>query len=209
MLQLFRRRLSLSLCHERTSSQCLAAAHAFGTSHSSLSIADCRSWGFWPSTVQPTALQVPSTSFTVPLNSFAKLFERICLTTLKSCSFVRLPLCLMFLVFLRSRKGSFNSLMMRLVAFGSTSTFAARFWIVNFTVTRMPFQALVPFTMSSPTFFGDMPSGPTFGASTEEGACSPPYWRRKTTFTSLGSNLGAMTAAVEKMQRRCDWTCRE
>ena len=31
----------------------------------------------------------------------------------------------------------------------------------------MPFQALVPFTMSSPTFFGDMPSGPTLGASDE------------------------------------------
>ena len=42
------------------------------------------------------------------------------------------------------------------------------------------------------TFLGDMPRGPTFGASTEEGACSPPYCRRKTTFTSLGSNFGAM-----------------
>jgi len=37
-----------------------------------------------------------------------------------------------------------------------------------------------------------MPRGPTFGANTEEGACSPPYCRRKTTFTSLGSNFGAM-----------------
>merc|ERR1719329_1611607 len=45
--------------------------------------------------------------------------------------------------FLRSRKGSFNALMTRLVAFGSTSTFAARFWMVSFTVTRMPFHALV------------------------------------------------------------------
>merc|ERR1719442_240172 len=88
--------------------------------------------------------------------------------------------------------GSFNALMTRLVALGSTSTFAARFWMVSLTVTRMPFQAPVPFTMSSPTFLGDMPSGPTFGASTEDGACSPPYCRSFTTFTSLGSNLGAI-----------------
>ena len=65
-------------------------------------------------------------------------------------------LCLMFLVFLRSRSGSFKAfqrsiralpplkargltaLITRLVAFGSTSTLAARFWIVSFTVTRMP-----------------------------------------------------------------------
>eukprot|EP00428_Durinskia_dybowskii_P028597 CAMPEP_0170242362 /NCGR_PEP_ID=MMETSP0116_2-20130129/20952_1 /TAXON_ID=400756 /ORGANISM="Durinskia baltica, Strain CSIRO CS-38" /LENGTH=69 /DNA_ID=CAMNT_0010493207 /DNA_START=12 /DNA_END=218 /DNA_ORIENTATION=+ len=46
--------------------------------------------------------------------------------------------------------------------------------------------------MSSPTFFGDMPRGPTFGASTDEGACSPPYCRSVTTLTSFGSNFGAM-----------------
>merc|ERR1719316_2552585 len=103
-----------------------------------------------------------------------------------------MPLCLMFFVFLRSRIGSFSALMTKLVALGSTSTFAARFWIVSRTVMRIPFQAEVPFTMSSPIFFGDMPRGPTFGASTEEGACSPPYWRRQTILTSLGSNLGAM-----------------
>merc|ERR1719221_634864 len=105
---------------------------------------------------------------------------------------VKLPLCLMFLVFLRSLKGSFNCLMIKLVAFGSTSTFASLFWIVSRTVTRMPFQAEVPLTMSSPTFLGDMPSGPTLGASTDDGACSPPYWRSFTTFTSLGSNFGAI-----------------
>merc|ERR1719378_883189 len=101
------------------------------------------------------------------------LLYRICRQTLKSCSFVRLPLCLMFLVFFRSRRGSLSSLMTKLVALGSTSTLAARFWIVRRTVMRMPFQAAVPFTISSPIFFGDMPRGPTFGASTDEGACSP------------------------------------
>merc|ERR1719215_1391916 len=145
-----------------------------------------------PSTVQPTALHVPRTSFTVPLNSLARLLGLICLTMSKSCCFVKLPLCLMFLTFLRSRKGSFNCLMIKLVALGSTSTFAARFWMVSRTVTRMPFQALVPLTMSSPTFFGDIPRGPTFGAKTDDGACSPPYWRKRTIFTSLGSNLGAI-----------------
>merc|ERR1719378_60871 len=88
--------------------------------------------------------------------------------------------------------GSFSSLMTRLVALGSTSTFAARFWMVSLTVTRMPFQALVPLTMSSPTFLGDIPRGPTLGAKTDDGAVSPPYWRKQTIFTSFGSNFGAM-----------------
>merc|ERR1719231_200926 len=167
-------------------------AHSLGISHSSSSTIFWRSSGFWPSTEQPTALQVPRTSLTVPLNSFARLLLRIWRATLKMMSLDRLPLCLMFLVFLRSRFGSFNSLMIRLVAFGSTSTFAARFWMVSLTVTRIPFHAEVPLKMSSPTFFGDMPRGPTFGASTDDGACSPPYWRKQTTLTSLGSNLGAI-----------------
>merc|ERR1719189_3066197 len=151
------------------------SAHLSGHSNSSLSMAACSDVGFMPSTVQPTALQVPRTSFTVPLNSLARLLFLIWRQISKSCSFVKLPLCLMFLVFLRSLNGSFNCLITRLVAFGSTSTFAARFWIVSLTVTRMPFQAAVPFTMSSPTFLGDIPRGPTFGASTDDGACSPPY----------------------------------
>merc|ERR1719436_1200063 len=129
----------------------------------------------------------------VPLNSLAMLLYLIWRQTSNNCSLVKLPLCLMFLVFLRSLSGSLSCLMMRLVAFGSTSTLAARFWIVSRTVTRMPFQAAVPLTMSSPTFLGDMPRGPTFGARTDEGACSPPYWRSFTTLTSLGSNLGAIS----------------
>ena len=42
--------------------------------------------------VQPTALHVPKTSFAVPLNSFAKLFERICRTTLKNCAWDTPPI---------------------------------------------------------------------------------------------------------------------
>merc|ERR1719189_1540923 len=176
-------------------------AHFSGHSNSSLSMASCSDMGFMPSTVQPTALAVPKTSFTVPLNSLERLLNLIWRQMSKSCSFVKLPLCLMFLVFLRSLSGSFNCLMMRLVALGSTSTLAARFWIVSLTVTRMPFQAAVPLTMSSPTFFGDMPRGPTFGANTDDGACSPPYWRSFTTLTSFGSNLGAMAAAGQRAAR--------
>merc|ERR1740129_954483 len=152
-----------------------------------------------PSTVQPTALAVPRTSLTVPLNSLARLLDLICRQTSKTCSLVRLPLCLMFLVFLRSLSGSFSCLMRRLVAFGSTSTLAALFWIVSLTVTRMPFQADVPLTMSSPTFLGDMPRGPTLGANTDDGACSPPYWRSFTTLTSFGSNFGAICYNGRKM----------
>merc|ERR1719198_2825718 len=169
-----------------------STAQFSGHSHSSSSIAFCNANGFCPSTLQPTALQVPNTSLQVPLNSLARLFDRIWRTMLKNWALDKLPLCLMFLVFFRSLRGSFSSLMTRLVAFGSTSTFAARFWIVKPTVILMPFQAAVPFTMSSPIFLGDIPRGPTFGASTDEGACSPPYWRRQTIFTSLGSNFGAI-----------------
>merc|ERR1719331_2241097 len=168
---------------------------ASGTSNSSSSIACWQSFGSMPSTVQPTALQLPRISLTVPLNSFARLFGRICRAIVKMVSFDKLPLCLMFFVFLRSRFGSFNSLMIKLVAFGSTSTLAARFWMVSLTVTRMPFQADVPLTMSSPIFFGDMPKGPTLGASTEDGAVSPPYCRKQTILTSVGSNFGAMFSA--------------
>eukprot|EP00929_Paragymnodinium_shiwhaense_P058048 TRINITY_DN2907_c0_g1_i2.p2 TRINITY_DN2907_c0_g1~~TRINITY_DN2907_c0_g1_i2.p2 ORF type:complete len:111 (-),score=11.22 TRINITY_DN2907_c0_g1_i2:294-626(-) len=50
----------------------------------------------------------------------------------------------MCFTFLRSRSGSLSSLMTKLVALGSTSTLAARFWMVSRTVTRMPFQAEVP-----------------------------------------------------------------
>merc|ERR550537_598479 len=100
----------------------------------------------------------------------------------------------MFFVFFLSRRGSFSSLITKLVALGSTSTFACRFWMVSLTVIRIPFHCAVPLTMSSPIFLGDMPRGPTLGANTEEGACSPPYCRRQTYLTSLGSNFGAILA---------------
>ena len=56
--------------------------------------------------------------------------------------FVRLPLCLMFLVFFLSRKGSFNALMMRLVALGSTSTLARAYENHWFPVIRPAIKPL-------------------------------------------------------------------
>ena len=52
--------------------------HSVGSSHSSSSMACCNEPGFCPSTVQPTAKQVPKISLAVPLNSLAKLFFLIC-----------------------------------------------------------------------------------------------------------------------------------
>ena len=52
--------------------------HSVGSSHSSSSMACCKAPGFWPSTVQRTAKQVPRISLAVPLNSLAKLFFLIC-----------------------------------------------------------------------------------------------------------------------------------
>ena len=52
-------------------------------------------------------------------------------------------------------------------------------------------QSPVALAISSPTFFGDRPSGPILGASADEAPISPPVARRWMTFSSLGSNLGA------------------
>lgn len=72
---------------------------------------------------------------------------------------------LLFLSFLRSRGGSLRALMTKEEAEGTTETWAWRFWMVNWTVTRRPFQSLVPLAISSPTFLGDKPRGPILGAS--------------------------------------------
>ncbi|KAL4621451.1 hypothetical protein ACB092_06G228600 [Castanea dentata] len=89
-----------------------------------------------------------------------------------------LPLCLMFLVFLRSRSGSLRALITKAAAEGTTETLAWRFWTVSFTVTRRPFQSLaVSFAMSSPIFLGERPKGPIFGASELAAPTSPPVTR--------------------------------
>ena len=54
-------------------------------------------------------------------------------------------------------------------------------------------QSPVAFAISSPTFFGDRPRGPIFGARADEAPTSPPVARRWIIFSSLGSNFGAET----------------
>merc|ERR1719422_1385802 len=101
-------------------------------------------------------------------------------------SSVMLPSCLMFFSFLRSRVGSFSALMISDDAEGTISTVAWRLMMVSLTVTFMPFHSFVAFWMSSPTFFGDRPRGPIFGASDDAAAISPPTVRM---ITYLGGSF--------------------
>ena len=78
--------------------------------------------------------------------------------------------------------------MMSAEAEGIISTVAWRLMIVSFTVTFMPFQSIVAFWMSSPTFFGLKPRGPIFGAKEDAEPTSPPTARMITYFG--GSLLG-------------------
>ncbi|KAK8316210.1 hypothetical protein V6Z12_A13G028400 [Gossypium hirsutum] len=104
-----------------------------------------------------------------------------------------LPLCLIFFVFLRSLSGSFNALMTKAAADGTTVTLACRFWTVSLTVTRKPFHSLaVSLAMSSPIFLGERPKGPILGASELAAPTSPPVTRTNTSTTWVGSNFGGM-----------------
>merc|ERR1719333_462562 len=107
-------------------------------------------------------------------------------------SSVMLPSCLMFFSFLRSRTGSLRALTSRADADGIISTVAWRLMIVSFTVTFMPFQSMVAFWMSSPTFFGERPWGPIFGAREEALPTSPPTARMITYFGGSFDGGGPM-----------------
>lgn len=108
-----------------------------------------------PSIVQPTLWAVPSTSLQVPDSSRAIERGRITRAMLITSSKVMLPLCLMFLTFLRSRGGSFKAFTIREAADGTTEMAACRFWMVKHTVIFRPFQSPVALAMSSPIFLGD------------------------------------------------------
>merc|ERR1719237_1206604 len=123
------------------------------------------SMGASPLTVQPTEKAVPSISKTVPSSLRAIERGRIVRAISMTWSSVMLPSCLMFFSFLRSRTGSLSALIIKAEADGIISTVAWRLMIVSFTVTFMPFQSIVAFWMSSPTFLGERPSGPILGAS--------------------------------------------
>lgn len=62
---------------------------------------------------------------------------------------------ILFFCFFLSLGGSFNALMIRAAAVGTTSTLAWRFCTVSLTVTLNPFQSPVALAISSPTFLGD------------------------------------------------------
>jgi len=88
--------------------------------------------------------------------------------------------------------------MMRAAAEGMTSTVATLFLMVSLQVTFSPFHSVVAFAMSSPTFFGANPSGPTFGARVAVAADSPPIALTITIFSSVGSSLGAILSLGKK-----------
>ncbi|MCI3756288.1 60S acidic ribosomal protein P1 [Escherichia coli] len=127
-----------------------------------------------------------------PTSFLAMLRVRIVLAILIMSSIVKLPLCLMFFVFLRSRGGSLSALMIREAALGTTSTRACLFWTISLTVIFRPFQSDVALAMSSPTFLGDRPKGPILGARAEVAGTSPPTARQITSVIAVGSNLGGI-----------------
>lgn len=61
----------------------------------------------------------------------------------------------LFFCFFLSRGGSFNALMIKEAADGTTDMVACLFWMVRHTVILRPFQSEVAFAISSPTFLGD------------------------------------------------------
>eukprot|EP01068_Selenidium_serpulae_P011440 Selendium_serpulae@DN5661_c0_g2_i3.p2 len=96
----------------------------------------------------------------------------LCLKTTPSLALSSLPF------FFLSRTGSFSSLIKRLVAVGTSSTLASLFWMINLTLTLMPFHAEVCLAMSSPTTLAFRPRGPIFGLRTLDAPISPPGCRR-------------------------------
>merc|ERR1719420_1453875 len=162
------------------------------------------SCGARPSTVQPTDCAVPRISLMTPDSSLDMERGLMMRAASMTSSMLMLPLCLMFLTFLRSRGGSLRALMMSAAADGTTDTLACLFWMVSCTVTLRPFQSCVALAMSSPIFLGDRPRGPTLGARADVAATSPPTALRQTVLISLGSNLGGILWRSDRVsdQRR-------
>jgi len=78
---------------------------------------------------------------------------------------------------------------------GDTETLLQRllkFVLQSFAISFERTQSPVALAISSPTFFGERPRGPIFGARAEEAPTSPPVARRWMTLTSEGSNFGAI-----------------
>ncbi len=89
--------------------------------------------------------------------------------------------------FFRSRGGSLSARMTMEPAVGTTETLAWRFCTISLTVMRRPFQSLaVSLAMSSPTFLGDRPRGPIFGARDEAAPTSPVVAASFVRFIAIG-----------------------
>ncbi|GET92732.1 60S ribosomal protein L12, putative [Leishmania tarentolae] len=158
--------------------------------------------GLSPSTVQPMDTAVPSTSITTALRSLAIDLGCDSLAILMISANGMLPLCLMFLTFLRSRGGSFSARIRRDATDGVTTTVATRFLTRSSQVTFRPFQSLVHLAISSPIFLALRPRGPTFGAREAVAATSPPTARTTTMISWLGSNFGGMENCLPQKQKK-------
>jgi len=66
-------------------------------------------------------------------------------------------------------------------------------------------QSPVAFAVSSPTFFGDRPSGPIFRANVDDAPISLPVVRRWMVLISLGSSLGGILAAECPNETHYEW----
>mmetsp|Transcript_5888 Transcript_5888/g.10613 ORF Transcript_5888/g.10613 Transcript_5888/m.10613 type:complete len:216 (-) Transcript_5888:90-737(-) len=148
-----------------------------GISISPAAMSSLTSLGLRPSTLHPVLKALPRISLTVPFNSRAKDRGRMMRAMLMISSKGMLPVCLMCLTFFLSRGGSFKARMTKEVDEGTSSADACLFLMDSLTVTRRPFQSLLHFMMSSPTFLAFRPKGPTLGAKVEVAPISPPTAR--------------------------------
>eukprot|EP00128_Syssomonas_multiformis_P004824 Colp12_sorted_trinity150504_noHs@1238 len=111
---------------------------------------------------------------------------------------VTLPLCLMFLTFFLSLGGSLSSLRIMAEAVGTMVGVATRFTTLRRTMTLMPFHSMVAFWISSPTFLGERPRGPSLGARAEAEPISPPTAFNNTIFSSPAGGGGPILIDVTK-----------
>ena len=86
--------------------------------------------------MQPTETHVPRISLTVPLRSLAIDLGRVTLAVSTTSSRETFPFCLIFFVFFQSHSSSFNALMTRVAADGTTYTLAWRFCTISFTADQ-------------------------------------------------------------------------
>ena len=135
---------------------------------------------------------VPRTSRTVPSSFLAIELGRRIRAIPMTASSVMFPSCVTFLTFFLSLGGSLSSLSTIAAALGMMVGVATRLTTLSLTATLMDFQSMVAFWISSPTFFGERPRGPSFGARAEAEPISPPTAFKITVFSSPDGGGGPM-----------------